>query len=94
MATSCSWKAPVKQSFTVSAGWNFATCTWEISSFSEVLYERFWKNYQNSHTNLRSHHPVVFCHKMFLKTFQTSKKISLPESGNLKLSEAATGDVQ
>ena len=51
--------------------------------------------------NLRRSHPEVFCQKMLLKILQNSEKnifagisfLSKLQAGNLKLSEAATGDV-
>ena len=74
----------------------------EISSFPEVLYKRGdLKNSQNSQISTRSSHLEVFCQKMFLKILQNSQirifasvsfLIKL-QAGNLKMSEAATGDV-
>ena len=77
----------------------------EISSFPEVLYKiGDLKNLQvNSklQVNTRTSHREVFCKKMFLKVLQNSQKkvfagvsflIKL-QAGNMKLSEAATGDV-
>ena len=75
----------------------------EISGFSEVLYVRdFLKNSQSSQINLRSSHLEVLCQKMFLEILPNSQKnifagisflIKLQDE-KLKLSEAATGDVQ
>ena len=74
----------------------------EISSFPEVLYERDdLKNFSKLQVNTRSSHREVFCKKMFLKIFQNSQKNVLAgvpfliklQTGNLKLSEAATGDL-
>ena len=65
------------------------------------IKEVFWKTSQNSHINTRGSHPKVSCQKTFLKILQNSRKnifsrfsflIKL-QAGNLKLSEAATGDV-
>ena len=74
----------------------------EISSFPEVLYERDdLKNFSKWQVNTRSSHREVFCKNMFLKIFQNSQKNVLAgvpfliklQTGNLKLSEAATGDL-
>ena len=74
----------------------------EISSFPEVLYERDdLKNCSKWQVNTRSSHREVFCKNMFLKIFQNSQKNVLAgvpfliklQTGNLKLSEAATGDL-
>ena len=74
----------------------------EISSFPEVLYERDdLKNFSKLQVNTRSSHREVFCKKIFVKIFQNSQKNVLAgvpfliklQTGNLKLSEAATGDV-
>ena len=59
------------------------------------------KNFSKLQVNTRSSHPEVFCKKMFLKILQISQKnvfAGVPfliklQAGNLKLSEAATGDV-
>ena len=74
----------------------------EISCLPEVLYKiGDLKNFSKLLVNTRSSHPEVFCKKMFLKILQISQKnvfagvsflIKL-QAGNLKLSEAATGDV-
>ena len=62
----------------------------------------FWKNSQNSYINLRSSHLEVFCQKMVFKILQKSQEkifagilflIKL-QTGNVKLSEAVTGDGQ
>ena len=59
------------------------------------------KNFSKLQINTRSSHPEVFCKKMFLKILQISQKsvfagvlflIKL-QTGNLKLSQAATGNV-
>ena len=74
----------------------------EITSFPEVLYERDdLKNFSKWQVNTRSSHREVFCKNMFLKIFQNSQKNVLAgvpfliklQTGNLKLSEAATGDL-
>ena len=74
----------------------------EISSFPEVLYERDdLKNFSKLQVNTRSSHREVFCKKIFVKIFQNSQKNVLAgvpfliklQTGNLKLSEAATGDL-
>ena len=74
----------------------------EISSFPEVLYKiGDLKNFSKLQVNTRSSHPEVFCKKMFLKILQISQKnvfVGVPfiiklQAGNLKLSEAATGNV-
>ena len=66
------------------------------------IKEVFWKTSQNSQINTRSTHPEVFCQKMFLKLLQNSQNnifsgvrflIKLQAARNLKLSEAATGEV-
>ena len=74
----------------------------ETSSFPEVLYKiGDLKNFSKLQVNTRRSHPEVFCKKMFLKILQNSQKsvfdgvpflIKL-QAGNLKLSEAATGNV-
>ena len=59
------------------------------------------KNFSKLQVNTRGSHPEVFCKKMFLKILQISQKnvfAGVPfliklQAGNLKLSEAATGDV-
>ena len=59
------------------------------------------KNFSKLQVNTRSSHPEVFCKKMFLKILQISQKnvfTGVPfliklQAGNLKLSEAATGNV-
>ena len=88
--------------FTVSGGWNSATCTYEINSFPEVLYKRSdLKNFSKFSDKHKDDHPEVFCQKMLLKILKNSQKnivagVSLLlklHAGNLKLSEAATGDV-
>ena len=74
----------------------------EINSFPEVLYERDdLKNFSKLQVNTRSSHREVFCKKIFVKIFQNSQKNVLAgvpfliklQTGNLKLSEAATGDL-
>ena len=59
------------------------------------------KNFSKLQVNTRSSHPEVFCKKIFLKILQISQKnvfAGVPfliklQAGNLKLSEAATGNV-
>ena len=59
------------------------------------------KNFSKLQVNTKGSHPEVFCKKMFLKILQISQKnvfAGVPfliklQAGNLKLSEAATGDV-
>ena len=59
------------------------------------------KNFSKLQVNTRSSHPEVFCKKMFLKILQISQKnvfAGVPfliklQAGNLKLPEAATGNV-
>ena len=72
----------------------------EISGLREVLYKRVDLN-SFSQTNTRSSHPEVFCQKMILNILKNSQKnvyagasflIKL-QAGNLKMSEAATGDL-
>ena len=74
----------------------------EISSFPELLYKiGDLKNFLKLQVNTKSSHPEVFCKKMFLKILQISQKnvfAGVPfliklQAGNLKLSEAATGNV-
>ena len=74
----------------------------EISSFPEVLCKiGDLKNFSKLQVNTRSSHMEVLCKKMFLKILQNSQKNVFAEvpfliklqAGNLKLSEAATGDV-
>ena len=74
----------------------------EISCFPEVLYKiGDLENFSKLQVNTRSSHQEVFFKNMFLKSLQNSQKsvfsgvpfsIKL-QAGNLKLSEAATGDV-
>ena len=74
----------------------------EISSYPEVLYKiGDLENFSKLQVNTRSSHQEVFFKNMFLKSLQNSQKsvfsgvpfsIKL-QAGNLKLSEAATGDV-
>ena len=62
----------------------------------------FWKTSQSSQINLTSSHPEVLCEKMFLEILQNLQKnifagisfLIRLRGGNLKLSQAATGDVQ
>ena len=74
----------------------------EISSFPEVLYKMSsQKNVSKFQVNTRISHPEVFCKKIFLNILQNSQKNVLAgvsfliklQAGNLKLSEAATGDI-
>ena len=74
----------------------------EISSFPEVLYKMSnQKNVSKFQVNTRNSHPEVFCKKIFLNILQNSQKNVLAgvsfliklQAGNLKLSEAATGDI-
>ena len=59
------------------------------------------KNFSKLQVSTRSSHSEVFCKKMFLKILQISQKnvfagvpfIIKLQAGNLKLSEAATGNV-
>ena len=61
----------------------------------------FWKTARNSQINTRSSHLKVLCQMMFLKIWENIQKkiiarvsFSLKiQAKNLKLSEAATGDV-
>ena len=73
----------------------------EISSFPEVLYKiGDLENFSKLQVNTRSSHSEVFCKKI-LKILQNSQKnvfAGVPfliklQAGNLKLSEAAVGDV-
>ena len=62
----------------------------------------FCKTSQNSKENLGSGHLEVLYQKILLKILQNSQKNIFPgipfliklQAGNVKLSEAATGDVQ
>ena len=74
----------------------------EISSFPEVLHKiGDLKNFSELQVNTRSIHLELFCKKIFLKISQNSQKnvfTGVPlliklQTGNLKLSKAATGDV-
>ena len=74
----------------------------EISSFPEVLYKKgVLKNFSRFADKHKKQHTEVFCHKMFLKTLQNSEKnvfsgdafLIRLQAGNMKLSEAVTGDV-
>ena len=60
--------------FTVSGGWNSATCTWSKLFHRYSIKEAFWKTSQNSQINTGSSHPEVFCEKMFLKILKMSQK--------------------
>ena len=59
------------------------------------------KNFSKLQVNTKGSHPEVFCKKMFLKILQISHKnvfAGVPfliklQAGNLKLSDAATGNV-
>ena len=75
----------------------------EISSFPEVLYKRIvlknFSKFTDKHT--QNSHQGMFCQNMFSKNLQNSQEnifsgvfflITL-QTGNLKLSETATGDV-
>ena len=74
----------------------------EISCFPEVLYKiGDLENFSKLQVNTRSSHQEVFFKNMLLKTLQYSQKsvfAGVPfsiklQAGNLKVSEAATGDV-
>ena len=74
----------------------------EISSFSEVLNKRdVLKNFLKFTDKLKKQSSEGVLSKMFLKLLQNSQKnifagisfIIKLQAGNLKLSEAATGDV-
>ena len=74
----------------------------EISSLLEVLYEiGDLENFSKVQVNTRNSHLEVFCKKMFLKILHNLQKnvfdgvpfLVKLQAGNLKLSEAATGDV-
>ena len=72
----------------------------ETSSFSEVLYKKkvFWKASQNSQINTRTVIRRCSVKRFVLKIWQTEKHLCSflikLQTGNLKLPEAATGDVQ
>ena len=65
------------------------------------IKEVIWKTSQDSQINTKSSLPKVFCQKIFLTILQNSKKnvfagvsfLIRLQAGNLKLPEAATGDV-
>ena len=67
----------------------------------ENIKEVIWKTSQDSQINTKSSLPEVFCQKIFLTILQNSKKnvfagvyfLIRLQAGNLKLPEAATGDV-
>ena len=63
------WKAPVTEFFTVPSGWNFAT--WhEISSFSEVLYNKgVLKNFSKFTDKLKKQSSGGVLSKDVLKIF-------------------------
>ena len=96
-------KHPWKSLFSVSSGWNSATCI-RNSSFPEVLYKRsVLKNLSkltDKHKN-QSSRGVLWKGTMILKIFQNSRKnifsrvsfLIKVQAGNLRPSEAATGDV-
>ena len=74
----------------------------ELSCFPEVVYKiGDMKNFSKLQVNTRRSHPEVFYKKMFVKILQISHKnvfAGVPflrklQAGNLKLSEAATGNV-
>ena len=60
--------------------------------------EVFWKTSHNSQINTKSSHPEVFSQKMFLKIhikniFARVSILTKLQAGNLKLAEAAAGDL-
>ena len=87
--------------FILSGVWNSATCTRNKLFPRGALKNRWSENFSKLQIDTRSSHPEVFCKKIFLKILQISQRhvfagvafLILLHAGNLKMSEAATGNV-